>query len=121
MPLTPEMGGQPERIGIRKLSALVQKRLVEQCVEWECAPTEGRLGAELFEHELLNRVIEHSPAGANTGLARSVPDSMRCRFAERTLCIGLCQTIGYARVSRHDQAVEAGVIGCEQSVVATVF
>ena len=64
-------GGQPERIGIRKLSALIQKRLVEHCVEWECAPTEGGLSAELFEHELLNGVIEHSPSGSNTRLSRS--------------------------------------------------
>src|SRR2546426_10334989 len=57
--------GQTEWIGIREASALVEKRFVEQSVEGECAPTEWRLGAELFQHKLLNRVIEQSPACAD--------------------------------------------------------
>src|SRR4051812_30434003 len=106
-------GGQPERIGIREFSALVQKRLVEHCVEWECAPTEGGLSAELFEHELLNRVIEHSPPGSNTRLARSSRTPCDADSRSEGFFIRLCQTVGDTRVSRHDQADRShrGAIG----------
>src|SRR6202521_4538078 len=60
--------GQAEWIGIREAPALVEKRSVEQGVEGEGATAEWRLGAELFQHQLLNRVIEQSPSRLNAGL-----------------------------------------------------
>ncbi len=55
--------------GKRSWSALVQKRFVEQGVKWECASSKWRLRAELFQHQLLNRVIEQSPPCTDAGLA----------------------------------------------------
>src|SRR5580700_7911801 len=50
-------------------SCLGVVRRVEESAKDEGAAAEGRLGAELFENQLLDRVIEHTPAGAETGLA----------------------------------------------------
>src|SRR5882724_10195489 len=50
-------------------TALVHVGSVEQRVERGQTDAEWRLGAELFQHELLNRVVKQPPASANAGLA----------------------------------------------------
>src|SRR4029077_17656460 len=44
---------------------------VELCVEHKRAATERRLGAKLFQHQLLHGVIENSVARADAGLTRA--------------------------------------------------
>src|SRR5437868_2336710 len=44
---------------------------IEQCVEDEGAAAEGWLRAELFENQLLDRVVEDAIAGTNAGLSRA--------------------------------------------------
>src|SRR5439155_17682402 len=71
--------------------------------EGECASTKRRLSAELFEHQLLNWVIEESPTCPNAGLPRASgtprePDSRREGFVVR-----LGQSVGYSRVAGHHQ------------------
>jgi len=43
-----------------------------------------RLGAELFQHQLLNRIIEESPTGADAGLAE-VPGLQAIPIEEQAL------------------------------------
>src|SRR3954468_3777947 len=50
--------GEPERIRVRESTALIFKRGVKQSIEGECASSEGWFRAELFQHQLLDRVIE---------------------------------------------------------------
>ena len=59
---------QAEGIGVSETSALVTKRLIQQSIEGECAPTKGWFSAELLQHKLLNGVIEQSPTCADAGL-----------------------------------------------------
>src|ERR1700732_3998131 len=56
--------------GIRVLEiSLGVERSVKERPKNERAAAERRLGAELLQNQLLNGVVEHAPAGAETGLA----------------------------------------------------
>src|SRR6266545_7606124 len=57
-----------ERIGLGVVR-LVPVGGVEERVANDVAATERWLGAELLEHQLLHRVVEHPPAGTDAGLA----------------------------------------------------
>src|SRR5215469_385495 len=59
-----------EWIRIHSTSILTKKRQVELSVHGESTAAEWRLCAELLQYELLNRVIEESPASTNAGLSR---------------------------------------------------
>ena len=50
-------------------AGLRDERSIEESRGQEGAAAEGRFGAELFEHQLLHRVVEQAPTGANAGLA----------------------------------------------------
>src|SRR3981189_8141 len=47
---------------------LIQKGSIELRVEHKCAAPKWRLGTELFQHQLLHRVIENSKAGSHAAL-----------------------------------------------------
>ena len=86
---------------------MIQKRLVEQRVHWECAATKWWFGAELLEHELFNRVIEKPPASTNaglTGIART-PGDTESR-PEPPLAAGECRIAHAFRAQRR-------VIACD--------
>src|SRR5271163_2230537 len=59
------------RVVRRLLSTLRQERRIKFWSRQENAGAKGRLGAELFENELLDRIVENSVTAANGGLARS--------------------------------------------------
>src|SRR3984893_1509373 len=56
-------------VGVLEVSLSVERGVEERAKDQGAAP-ERRLGAELFKHELLDGVVEHTPAGAETGFAR---------------------------------------------------
>ena len=57
--------------GVRKSSdaILTEEGKIELGIENEGASTEGWLGAELFQHELFDGVVENAVARANAGLS----------------------------------------------------
>src|SRR5581483_6803344 len=89
---------------IREPPALVEEGLVEQGIDRECAPAKRRLGAELFQHKLLNRIVEESPASTDAGLARVAGTPRKTDPRSEGLIVGLGQRIGYAGIARHNQA-----------------
>ena|SRR5207248_7891698 len=93
-----------EWVWIGKATALIEKRLVQQGIKGESASTKWRLSAELFQHQLLDWVIEQPPTRANAGFAGAsgAPGDSDSRSEGFGIC--LCQGIGYSRVSRHNQA-----------------
>ena len=91
--------------GIRLDGAvLLQVGRVEQGRIDDVAAAERWLGAELFEHQLLHRVVEQSPTGPNTGLARVARTP--CNSNPRRECF----VIGRRQASRH-----AGIAGDHQT------
>src|SRR5208283_522134 len=51
------------------VSSLPHKWSIEESVEETGAAAKGWFSAELLQHQLLHRVVEESPAGADAGLA----------------------------------------------------
>ena len=59
-----------ERIWV-SVTALIHVRRAEQRITDEVAAAERRFGAELLQHQLLDRIVEHAETRADAGLARS--------------------------------------------------
>ena len=86
--------------------ALRHERSIEKRRRKIRAAAKRRLGSELFEHQLLHRVVEHAPTGANAGLARrTVPEAPR-RF--RREARKPCNRSGSARSARPGHRARPG-------------
>ena len=86
-----------EWIGVRESSALVLEWRVEQSVDREGAAAERRLGTELLQHQLLDRIVEEPPACADAGLARSSRTPSNPNTRSECFVVGLRQAVGYTR------------------------
>ena len=96
-------------------TVLPNERRIQERRGQVCAASEGRLGAKLLEHQLLHRVIEKSPASADTGLAIGAED-----LAQHT--IGKVRAVGEADAGRKGLVIRlrktgrnAGISGHHQS------
>ena len=58
------------------------------------AAAEWRLGAELLQHQLLHRVVEKPPAGANAGLAGVARTPGNSQARSKSLVVGAGQAAG---------------------------
>src|ERR1700733_10279814 len=76
-----------ERVGrertSRGITRLRKEREVKVGEADERAAPERRLGAELFEHELLHRIVEKAEAGADAGIAGATEELSQPAFGER--------------------------------------
>ena len=95
---------------------------VEHGVRHAAAAPEGRLGAELFQHQLLDGIVENTPAGADAALTRRadqfVPEARNRRRApcqadarRKSLVVSLGHTVGDSRVAGENQAEREHGIG----------
>ena len=92
---------------------LAQERRIELCVENKRAATEGWFGAELLQHQLLDRVVEDTKTRTDTGLPRASKKlAQEAVFRIRAPCqpnsrskrfvIGLRQSVWNALVARNN-------------------
>src|SRR5271155_3291327 len=91
-----------KRIQISRGAVLAQKRLVKLRLVDKGASAERRLSAELFEHKLLDWVIEEAPTGANAGLAGVAGTPGDTDAGSKCLVISLGHAGGNAGVTGND-------------------
>ncbi len=92
-----------KRIRISGDTILTEKRQVKLRLGDSAATSERRLSAELRQHELLDRVIEKSPARANAGLAGIARTPGNADAGSKGLVISLSHARRNAGVARNDQ------------------
>src|SRR4051812_13417789 len=77
------------RIGINEPSRLREVGRVEHCFDQESAAPKRRLSAELFEDQLLDRVVEQAPASADARLTRRTRAPSNTKPRSECFVVGL--------------------------------
>src|SRR5260370_15233956 len=91
-----------KRIGNRKSAALVLEGCIEESVKDERAASKRRFSAELFQHQLLDGIVEQAKTRAHAGFSRRPWTPCHSYFRSESLIVRLGQSVGHTLISGHE-------------------